>query len=209
MQETPERKEPPKINITQRCAILIDANNIEIGIETKFGVGKMLNYDWFVPKVLYGRGIVNFTYFVEKHRHEFSKKLFARFTKFYKGDMVLCDKSADVPLAMFAAMLMPSIDTFIIFSGDGDYVDCVSILKAHGKRVELVGVYGTVSAKLIDLVHEVTYITGADLWVDKNKHKPKPLPYKKPEAVIPISDKPISPQNESQAKEEKTGDSPS
>lgn len=183
----PEKKEQIPIAHTQRVVILIDANNIERGIADRYGKGKMLNYDFFIPKVLRGRGLNNFCYFIEGGGHGISEKFMVRLAKKYFGDVIACFKSADVPLAMHAAILMGSVDTYIIFSGDSDYIDCVSILKAHGKRVEIVGVEGSVSGRLVDMVHDCTYILKDDLWEDPYRIKPKKVEVKpevKPEVKL-------------------------
>ena len=175
------RRERPAISILQRVAILIDANNIERGIQDKIGEDKMLNYLNFIPKVLGVRGLVKFAYFIEGAGQGISPKLMDLFAENYYGDVIACFKSADVPIAMYACMLMDSIDTFIIFSGDSDYIDCVDVLKAHGKRVEIVGVEGTISKRLEGMVHNCTYITKQDCWQQDAKYK---KPAKKPAPVV-------------------------
>ena len=58
--------------------------------------------------------------------------------------------SWNVGLALTAAELAPRVDAIAIASGDGDLIDVVGYLRAHGVRTEVVGFPGTVSGVLAD-----------------------------------------------------------
>ena len=153
------------INITQRVAILIDGNNIGIGINKKFGKDYMLNFDIVVPKVLNGRGLDKFAYFREGKK--ISEKLKERFIKKYFGTVRACDKTADIILSNEANRLIGQVGTIIIFSGDKDYEDTIKQLKSSGIRVELVCMEACVSQRTLDLVDDYYFITREDIFVLK------------------------------------------
>ena len=66
---------------------------------------------------------------------------------FKKGDW-------DVGIAVDAVRITPSVDTVVLASGDGDFIQLVEYLKGQGKRVEVIAFGRSCSAKLKEVVDE-------------------------------------------------------
>ncbi len=60
----------------------------------------------------------------------------------------------DVGLAIDVVRLMPMLDSAVIVSGDGDYVDLLEYLRGHGRRTEVMSFKQTTSHRLIDETDE-------------------------------------------------------
>ena len=166
---TKNTKEPINLvhngtKFNQTVAILLDGNNIQIGLKNMFNTkGIVLNFDVFVPNVLRGRMLGRITYFREGEH--ISKKLSERLDNMFFGNTVVCQKSADVPLTIEAVQLCEKVDTIIIGSGDVDYLALVKFLKAKGVRVEIAAVKDVISAKLAEAVDGIYYIDKKDTYI--------------------------------------------
>ena len=147
-----------EIIINQSVAILCDGNNIERSIHEMSKTTKaMINFDQLIPKLLNGRGLNRLIYFREGK--SISDKFADRLHENYYGSVVPCHKSADIPLSIKATQLASKVDTIIIMSGDSDFVELVTHLKAEGVRVEIAAVKKTTANILIkesDHYHEIT-----------------------------------------------------
>ncbi len=66
---------------------------------------------------------------------------------FKKGDW-------DVGITIDAVRIAPSVDTIVLASGDGDFLQLVEYLKGQGKRVEVIAFGRSSSAKLKEVVDE-------------------------------------------------------
>ena len=158
--------------INQSVAILCDGNNIERSIhDISKKTNAMINFDTLIPKLLGKRGLNRLIYFREGKA--ISSKLAERLHNNYYGSVVPCHKSADIPLSIKATQVASKVDTIIIMSGDSDYIDLVSHLKAEGVRVEIAAVKKTTSRNLIeeaDFFHEIT----REDWFVYNSPKPRP-----------------------------------
>jgi uncharacterized LabA/DUF88 family protein len=150
--------ESETVHISQSVAILVDGNNIERSIHSETNKpNTMLNFDTLVPRLLGNRGLNRLVYFREGK--QISAKLKERLHSNYHGSVRPCRKSADIPLSIKATQLASKVDTIIIMSGDSDFVELVSHLKAEGVRVEIASVPSTTSRLLTeeaDYVHEIT-----------------------------------------------------
>ena len=146
------------ILINQSVAILCDGNNIERSIHEMSKSSKaMINFDGLIPKLLNGRGLNRMIYFREGK--SISGKFAERLHQNFYGSVVPCHKSADIPLSIKATQLASKVDTIIIMSGDSDFVELVSDLKAEGVRVEIASVKQTTAKILLeesDHYHEIT-----------------------------------------------------
>ena len=146
------------ILINQSVAILCDGNNIERSIhDMSKNQRAMINFDQLIPKLLNGRGLNRLIYFREGK--SISNKFADRLHENYYGSVVPCHKSADIPLSIKATQLASKVDTIIIMSGDSDFVELVTHLKAEGVRVEIAAVKQTTANILIkesDHYHEIT-----------------------------------------------------
>ena len=150
--------ESETVLISQSVAILVDGNNIERSIHSETNrPNTMLNFDTLVPRLLGNRGLNRLVYFREGK--QISSKLKERLHSNYHGSVRPCRKSADIPLSIKATQLASKVDTIIIMSGDSDFVELVSHLKAEGVRVEIASIPSTTSKLLTDeadYVHEIT-----------------------------------------------------
>ena len=147
-----------QIVINQSVAILCDGNNIERSIhDISKNNNAMINFDTLIPKLLNGRGLNRMIYFREGK--SISTKLADRLHENFYGSVIPCHKSADIPLSIKATQLASKADTIIIMSGDSDYVELVTHLRAEGVRVEIAAVRKTTAQILIDksdYMHEIT-----------------------------------------------------
>jgi uncharacterized LabA/DUF88 family protein len=105
-----------------------------------------------------------------------STKLADRLHENFYGSVIPCHKSADIPLSIKATQLASKVDTIIIMSGDSDYVELVTHLRAEGVRVEIAAVRKTTAQILIDnsdYMHDITsddwFIYKAPKITQKNK----------------------------------------
>ncbi len=146
-----------EINISQKVAILVDGNNIERSIHSRYKTDQvMINFDSLVPSLLQDRALSRFIYFREGKN--ISSKLADRLQERFHGSVQPCHKSADIPLTIKATQLASKVDTIIICSGDSDYVELVSHLKGEGVRVEICAVEDTLAEVLLkeaDFFHPI------------------------------------------------------
>ena len=164
-----------QILINQSVAILCDGNNIERSIhESSKNKSAMINFDTLIPKLLDGRGLNRMIYFREGK--SISSKLADRLHENFYGSVIPCHKSADIPLSIKATQLASKVDTIIIMSGDSDYVELVTHLRAEGVRVEIAAVRQTTAQILIDNSDYMHEITSDDWFIYK---APKTVPNKK------------------------------
>jgi uncharacterized protein (TIGR00288 family) len=153
-----------EIQINQEVAILVDGNNIERGIASKFGDNAMLNYDTFIEKILRKRTLNRFIYLREGDKDSVSKKFIERLKRKFFGIVVPCKKSVDVPLTIHAVQLAEKVDTIIIFSGDADFIDLVEHLKSKGVRVEVASISGSTSPALKEICDTHSFISEEDCY---------------------------------------------
>lgn len=151
-----------KPNIHQTVGILIDGNNIDIGIHNKFGLRHMLNYLTLIYKILRGRSLSSLVYFREGKT--ISPALAEMLRVNFFGVVKPCGKSADIALTIEAVLLAAKVNTIIIFSGDVDFCPLVDYLKSVGVRVEVVYVSGSESKVLLDKADDSYYIGKEDVW---------------------------------------------
>jgi uncharacterized LabA/DUF88 family protein len=87
----------------------------------------------------------------------------------------------DIGIAMDAVRLSPKVDTVVLVSGDGDFKELVSYLKAHGCRTEVISFNRTTSSLLKQ---------EADLFTDLEKNTDKYLIPMKKKTVLPRREQP-------------------
>lgn len=152
------------VRIFQSVAILIDGNNIELGVHDLMGSNKaMLDFDSLIPKLLVNRGLNRLIYFREGSN--ISHKLAERLHRNFHGSVEPCFKSADIPLTIKATQIASKVDTIIILSGDSDFVELVRHLKSEGVRVEIAAVNSTTAEVLKREADYFTPITRRDCFV--------------------------------------------
>ena len=155
-----------QILINQSVAILCDGNNIERSIhDMSNSKHAMINFDTLIPKLLNGRGLNRMIYFREGK--SISSKFADRLHENFYGSVIPCHKSADIPLSIKATQLASKVDTIIIMSGDSDYVELVTHLRAEGVRVEIAAVRKTTAQILIDKSDYMHDITNDDWFIYK------------------------------------------
>lgn len=155
--------ESDMIRMEQSVAILIDGNNIEIGIKEEFkNKNLMMDFDAFIPKLVGNRGLNRLKYFREGTN--ISPKLAERLHENFHGTVRPCHKSADIPLTIAATQLADKVDTIIIMSGDSDYLDLVKYLRHKGVRVEIACFKNAAAKTMVDEVDHSYFITRKDLY---------------------------------------------
>ena len=160
------------IHISQNVAILIDGNNIEIGLQDLTeDKNTLIDFDTLIPKLLDQRGLSRLIYFREGR--SISTKLADRLLVHYHGSVVPCYKSADIPLTIKATQIAKKVDTIIILSGDSDYIELVRHLKGEGVRVEIAAVEKSTAQILMDEADLFTPITEDDCYTLKNRGRNK------------------------------------
>ena len=158
------------ITISQTVAILIDGNNIEIGLQELMNdKNALVDFDRLIPRLLDDRGLSRLIYFREGSH--ISEKLADRLLSHYHGSVEPCHKSADIPLTIRATQIAKKVDTIIIMSGDSDYIQLVRHLKNEGVRVEIAALINSTAQSLIDEADLFTPITQEDCYILKNYKK--------------------------------------
>jgi uncharacterized LabA/DUF88 family protein len=71
----------------------------------------------------------------------------------------------DVGLSIDVVRLTPLLDTVVLVSGDGDYVDLLEYLRGQGRRTEVISFAQSTSKKLLDEADEYT-----DLSEDRKRY---------------------------------------
>jgi uncharacterized protein (TIGR00288 family) len=71
--------------------------------------------------------------------------------EFYDG---LKKADWDVGITIDAIRISPTVDTIVLVSGDGDFIQLVEYLKNQGKRVEIIAFNRTASSKLQEIADE-------------------------------------------------------
>ena len=125
----------------------------------------MINFDELIPKLLNGRGLNRLIYFREGK--SISKKFAERLHENFYGSVIPCHKSADIPLSIKATQLASKVDTIIIMSGDSDFVELVTHLRAEGVRVEIAAVKENTANILIEESDYYHRITSEDWFIYK------------------------------------------
>jgi uncharacterized protein (TIGR00288 family) len=128
-------QEKKPIIIDQRVGVMIDGNNLELGIHDMYSKNHVINFDEFVPNVLKNRKLSYLHYFREGK--SISKKLAERLQNSFFGNVTPCYKSADIAITIQAVQLVDKVDTIILCSGDSDYIPLIEHLKSRGIRVEI------------------------------------------------------------------------
>jgi uncharacterized LabA/DUF88 family protein len=135
--------------ISQKVAVLIDGNNIEISIHNMANdPDVMCSYDLLIHRIVGDRTLNRLIYF--KEGKNISAKLAERLHRNFYGTVKSCRKNADIRLTIEAIQLIPKVDTMIILSGDSDYIELVQHLKSNGIRVEIASIRSTTSQALLD-----------------------------------------------------------
>jgi len=158
----------------QKVALLIDTQNL-YHCAKNLHKGAKVNFYEVLKTAVADRILIRALAYViktksqeEKAFHEALEKLGietrVKDLKEFKGGAKKADW--DVGIAIDAIRISPGIDTLILASGDGDFLQLVEYLKNHGKRVEVIAFGKATSAQLKE---------DADEFIDMDKDTKKYL----------------------------------
>ncbi len=139
----------------QRVAVLIDVQNLYHCARNLYS--SRVNFNNVLEEAVSKRILIRAFAYVVKTKTGEEKAFFGALTKmgietrvrplqeFFGGA-----KKADwdVGIAVDAIRISPSVDTIILASGDGDFIQLVEYLKNQGKRVEVMAFSKATSSKL-------------------------------------------------------------
>jgi len=145
----------------QRIAVLIDVQNLYHSAKNLYQA--RVNFRAVLKLAVDDRNLIRAFAYVIKTKSGEEKAFFEALIKlgietrvkelqefyggFKKGDW-------DVGITIDAIRISPSIDTIVLASGDGDFLQLVEYLKNQGKRVEMIAFGRSSSAKLKEVVDE-------------------------------------------------------
>ena len=147
----------------QRIAVLIDVQNLYHSAKNLYQA--RVNFRAVLKLAVDDRNLIRAFAYVIKTKTGEEKAFFEALIKlgietrvkelqefyggFKKGDW-------DVGITIDAIRISPSVDTIVLASGDGDFLQLVEYLKNQGKRVEMIAFGRSSSAKLKEAVDEFT-----------------------------------------------------
>lgn len=145
----------------QRVAILIDVQNLYHSAKNLYQA--KVNFREILKLAISGRILIRAFGYVVRTKTAEEKPFFEALTKlgietrirdlqeFYGG---LKKADWDVGIAVDAIRIAPTVDTVVLCSGDGDFLQLVEYLKNQGKRVEIIAFSRSASSKLKDMADE-------------------------------------------------------
>ncbi len=145
----------------QRIAVLIDVQNLYHSAKNLYQA--RVNFRAVLKLAVNDRKLIRAFAYVIKTKSGEEKAFFEALIKlgietrvkelqefyggFKKGDW-------DVGITIDAVRISPSVDTIVLASGDGDFLQLVEYLKNQGKRVEMIAFGRSSSGKLKEVVDE-------------------------------------------------------
>jgi len=145
----------------QRVAVLIDVQNLYHCARNLYQA--RVNFREMVHSAVRGRILIRAFGYVVRTKTGEEKPFFEALTKlgietrirdlqeYYDG---LKKADWDVGITVDAIRIAPSVDTIVLCSGDGDFLQLVDYLKNQGKRVEIMAFGRSASAKLKEAADE-------------------------------------------------------
>jgi len=145
----------------QRIAVLIDVQNLYYSAKNLYRA--RVNFGEILKSAIKQRSLIrSFAYVVRTKTGE-EKPFFEALAKLgietrirdlqeYYGGLKKADW--DVGITVDAIRISPSVDTIILCSGDGDFLQLVEYLKNQGKRVEVIAFGRSTSSKLKEAADE-------------------------------------------------------
>lgn len=156
---------------SQRVGVFVDASNMYFSAQRMYK--KNVDFSSILKTAVDKRQLVRaFAYVIEndtqKERDFFtvleeigyevrSKPLQVFSSGAKKGDW-------DVGISIDIVRSLPLLDTVVLVSGDGDFVDLIDYCRGHGRRTEVMAFQKTTSSRLID---------EADEFIDLSSNKRK------------------------------------
>jgi len=148
-------------HLGQRVAVLIDVQNLYHSAKNLYGA--RVNFREILKSAVSNRNLIRAFGYVVRTKTGEEKPFFDALTKlgietrvrdlqeFYGG---LKKADWDVGISIDAIRIAPSVDTVILASGDGDFLQLIEYLKNQGKRVEIVAFGRSASLKLKEIADE-------------------------------------------------------
>ncbi|MFA4998495.1 MAG: NYN domain-containing protein [Candidatus Paceibacterota bacterium] len=151
----------------QRVAVLIDVQNLYHSAKNLYQA--RVNFNEVLKTSVNGRNLIRVFAYVVRTKTGEEKPFFEALTKLgietrvrdlqeFYGGMKKADW--DVGIAVDAIRISPSVDTIVLASGDGDFLQLLEYLKNQGKRVEIVAFGKSASAKIKDYADEFIDLEG-------------------------------------------------
>jgi len=145
----------------QRVAVLIDVQNLYHSAKNLYGA--RVNFGAVLKSAVAQRNLIRVFAYVVRTKTGEEKPFFEALTKlgietrvrdlqeFFGG---LKKADWDVGITVDAIRISPSVDTIVLGSGDGDFIQLVDYLKNQGKRVEVIAFGKSASSRLRETVDE-------------------------------------------------------
>jgi len=148
-------------HIGQRVAVLIDVQNLYHSAKNLYGA--RVNFREILKLAVSGRNLIRVFAYVVRTKSGEEKPFFDALIKlgietrvrdlqeFYGG---LKKADWDVGITIDAIRIAPNVDTIVLCSGDGDFIQLVEYLKNQGRRAEIVAFGRSSSSKLKEISDE-------------------------------------------------------
>jgi uncharacterized protein (TIGR00288 family) len=145
----------------QRVAVLIDVQNLYHSAKNLYGA--RANFREILKLAVSQRNLIRAFAYVVKTKTGEEKPFFEALTKlgietrvrelqeFFGG---LKKADWDVGITVDAIRISPTVDSIVLASGDGDFLQLVEYLKNQGKRVEVLAFGKSASSKLKESADE-------------------------------------------------------
>lgn len=145
----------------QRVAVLIDVQNLYHSAKNLYKA--RVNFQSILKLAVSQRSLIRAFAYVVRTKTGEEKPFFEALIKlgietrirdlqeFYGG---LKKADWDVGITIDAVRIAPNVDTVVLASGDGDFVQLVGYLKGQGKRVEIIAFGRSASLKLREAADE-------------------------------------------------------
>jgi len=157
----------------QRVAVLIDVQNLYHSAKNIYGA--RVNFGAVLKLGVSQRNLIRAFAYVVRTKTGEEKPFFEALTKlgiemrvrdlqeFFGG---LKKADWDVGITVDAIRIAPSVDTVVLVSGDGDFLQLIEFLRNQGKRVEVVAFGKSASSKVKE---------GSDEFIDLGENPEKYL----------------------------------
>lgn len=145
----------------QRIGVLIDVQNLYHSAKNLYGA--RVNFREILKLAVSGRNLIRAFAYVVKTKTGEEKPFFEALIKlgietrvrdlqeFYDG---MKKADWDVGITVDAIRIASSVDTIILVSGDGDFLQLIEYLKNQGKRVEIIAFGRSASSRLKETADE-------------------------------------------------------
>jgi len=145
----------------QRVAVLIDVQNMYHSAKNIYQA--RANFSEILKEAVSGRKLIRAFAYVVRTKSGEEKPFFEALVKLgietrvrdlqeYFGGLKKADW--DVGITIDAVRINPTVDTIVLISGDGDFIQLIEYLKNQGKRVEVMAFGRSASSRLREVVDE-------------------------------------------------------